>query len=443
MNINELKTKSKKRDYPVNQFIVKRKENGLHKSGILLLVFSLWSLTAQAYVCVVDTDGDGMADGTAGATTSLFFEGEKQLACGSKAAVTGLGSTAVGADSKAHSTISVALGRSASVTGDGSIALGVNSSAAGFLSSAVGLSANVDKTSETGIAMGAGAKLINAFGGIAVGYNAKVANALGAIAIGSDANLNGTTATATAPGAIAIGDDVVANKANTMTVGVPIEVKRDDGSTQILIKENIGDNSLQFLQKMVCQTCTPGFMLRQNIPSNLTWLFRMRKNGDFIIDDPATKRTEVNFRSGGDLQISGTLTQASSRDIKTNIKELEAEDVLSKLDQLPISKWSYKKDAGKVMHIGPMAEDFYALFNVGSDNKSLSSIDTSGVALAAIKALKQDNEKIRAEKDKQIARLNDQIDAMQVQLSQVDDLKQMLANITVLTNSMTLTNVEP
>ena len=37
------------------------------------------------------------------------------------------------------------------------------------------------------------------------------------------------------------------------------------------------------------------------------------------------------------------------------------------------------------MHIGPMAQDFYKLFNLGNDDKSISTIDPSGIALAAIK----------------------------------------------------------
>ncbi|WP_220746200.1 hypothetical protein, partial [Shewanella colwelliana] len=45
------------------------------------------------------------------------------------------------------------------------------------------------------------------------------------------------------------------------------------------------------------------------------------------------------------------------------------------------------KDAGKVTHIGPMAEEFFETFNVGVDNKHISPTDTSGISLAAIKAL--------------------------------------------------------
>jgi hypothetical protein len=39
-----------------------------------------------------------------------------------------------------------------------------------------------------------------------------------------------------------------------------------------------------------------------------------------------------------------------------------------------------------VRHIGPMAQDFYAAFGVGEDDRHITSIDEDGVALAAIKA---------------------------------------------------------
>jgi len=39
--------------------------------------------------------------------------------------------------------------------------------------------------------------------------------------------------------------------------------------------------------------------------------------------------------------------------------------------------------------VGPMAQDFYAAFGVGEDNRHITSIDEEGVTSAAIKALHQ------------------------------------------------------
>jgi hypothetical protein len=42
-----------------------------------------------------------------------------------------------------------------------------------------------------------------------------------------------------------------------------------------------------------------------------------------------------------------------------------------------------------------MAQDFYAAFGVGEDDKHITSIDEDGVALAAIKALHAENARLR------------------------------------------------
>ena len=70
--------------------------------------------------------------------------------------------------------------------------------------------------------------------------------------------------------------------------------------------------------------------------------------------------------------------------------------VLDKVAALPISRWSYKSEHG-VRHVGPMAQDFYAAFKVGEDDKHITSIDEDGVALAAINALHRENVSLRTE----------------------------------------------
>jgi hypothetical protein len=82
--------------------------------------------------------------------------------------------------------------------------------------------------------------------------------------------------------------------------------------------------------------------------------------------------------------------------VKTNIVALDDATVLDKVAALPISRWSYKSEHG-VRHVGPMAQDFYAAFKVGEDDKHITSIDEDGVALAAIKALHAENLRLRRE----------------------------------------------
>ena len=83
---------------------------------------------------------------------------------------------------------------------------------------------------------------------------------------------------------------------------------------------------------------------------------------------------------------SGTWASLSDRNAKTDIGPLDDDSILAKVAALPIDAWQYKSEKG-VRHVGPMAQDFYAAFGTGVDNRHITSIDEDGVALAAIKSL--------------------------------------------------------
>jgi hypothetical protein len=97
----------------------------------------------------------------------------------------------------------------------------------------------------------------------------------------------------------------------------------------------------------------------------------------------------------------GNLNQSSDRNLKEKFTPVNSLEVLNRVAGLPISSWDYKQDA-QTHHIGPMAQDFYAAFNVGTDDKHINTVDEGGVALAAIQGL---NEKLK-ERDVQIEALN-------------------------------------
>ena len=79
-------------------------------------------------------------------------------------------------------------------------------------------------------------------------------------------------------------------------------------------------------------------------------------------------------------------------------------------------EWSYTTERG-VRHVGPMAQDFYAAFNVGEDDRHITSIDEDGVALAAIKALNARVERRDALLDAKLAAKDARIDALQRQMA--------------------------
>ncbi|MCP4703782.1 MAG: tail fiber domain-containing protein, partial [candidate division Zixibacteria bacterium] len=102
----------------------------------------------------------------------------------------------------------------------------------------------------------------------------------------------------------------------------------------------------------------------------------------------------INTETGAYLSDGGVWTNNSDRDRKENIRSLSNNSTLEKLSRLDITEWNYITEGDSVTHIGPMAQDFYKLFGLGKDNRSISTIDASGVALAAIKELNKKTDEI-------------------------------------------------
>ena len=445
---------------------------------------------------MLDTNNDGNADTNVDTDDMADSAGSAfQVACGSNsnstgsnstamgysAQATGSESTALGSLTKATMQSSTALGFSASVTGTNAIALGANAFANGNRSIAIGSSANAnglrslavgensDATEGAATALGSfaqarsggatslgfaagsnlGVAVTDSPESIAIGHRSSIAaNSPGAIAIGGDLDGDGFGAQATAYEAIAIGADVIANKARTMTVGVPIEVKASSGKTQILINEKSAGNAVKTLFNLVCDSCTPGFRFNQTFPANSTWNFRMLQSGAFSVDDPATIAKEAEFRSGGDLKIGGTIIQSSSRENKKHIIDVNSEEIMSNIEALPIYRWTYKHDTNRIRHIGPMSEDFYRAFGLGDSDKEIAGVDTAGVAFAAIKSIHQANKRLKEEQVRLIAELknqNSQLNAriltLESKLIEVENLKQQLAVLLLNTDNSRLPKV--
>ena len=105
----------------------------------------------------------------------------------------------------------------------------------------------------------------------------------------------------------------------------------------------------------------------------------------------------------------------SDRNIKDNIQAVDAADILDRVVQMPVSTWVYKTEPD-IPHIGPMAQDFRSLFNVGKDDKTIYTVDAQGVAMAAIQGLYQLVQKKDAELSQQqahIAALEARLEALE------------------------------
>jgi len=119
---------------------------------------------------------------------------------------------------------------------------------------------------------------------------------------------------------------------------------------------------------------------------------RMRASGGYILYSNGPKTAGVELNSG-----ASQWAMVSDSSAKTNIRPIDGDDVLNKLAALPVTRWSYKAEDDGVDHIGPMAQDFYNAFGLGHDETKISSLDPSGVALAAIKALYEQNQELKDE----------------------------------------------
>ncbi len=86
---------------------------------------------------------------------------------------------------------------------------------------------------------------------------------------------------------------------------------------------------------------------------------------------------------------SGSWQSLSSRAAKTNVEPIDPQEVLVRLQTVPITTWNYRAQEPSIRHIGPMAEDFRQAFGLGEDERYLNSVDVDGVALAAIQGLYQ------------------------------------------------------
>jgi len=118
-----------------------------------------------------------------------------------------------------------------------------------------------------------------------------------------------------------------------------------------------------------------------------------RDDHDGGINHPIHVGTDATNGNGAHLTAGGTWTNGSSRHFKENFEQLNIVEFLNLIEALSVPAWNYKGSDER--HIGPIAEDFVKLFDVGAtceddgrrDDRYLSAGDVAGVALVGIKAL--------------------------------------------------------
>src|SRR5688572_11076289 len=110
--------------------------------------------------------------------------------------------------------------------------------------------------------------------------------------------------------------------------------------------------------------------------------FAARATGGFRFRTNLGGTTGCNLPAG-----SGVFNCTSSRATKENFTFVDGNDVLARLRKVPVSTWNYIAEGQQSRHLGPMAEDFYSAFQLGTTDKAIGIQDAVGVSLAAVKAL--------------------------------------------------------
>lgn len=108
-------------------------------------------------------------------------------------------------------------------------------------------------------------------------------------------------------------------------------------------------------------------------------------------------------------------TPASDRNLKENFAPVDGREVLERLAAIPIETWNYKSDHPSVRHMGPMAQDFSRAFGLGEDDKRIHTVDSAGVALAAVQALYE----MMLDKEGEIEALKQQVEELRGELAEM------------------------
>jgi hypothetical protein len=123
----------------------------------------------------------------------------------------------------------------------------------------------------------------------------------------------------------------------------------------------------------------------------------------------STSGRVISSDVGGYLSSGGQWVNKSDRAAKSGFRALDVGHILDEVVAMPVTRWFYKTEGDAIKHIGPVAQDFYAAFGLGRDDKSIGTVDEGGVALAAIQGLNQkleaDNAALRSQLDDVLARV--------------------------------------
>ena len=194
-----------------------------------------------------------------------------------------------------------------------------------------------------------------------------------------------------------------------------LHLRGSDGLTKARVEENAVSTAVRVLLTL---SNNGGARMRfKNSNTGERWNFGMSPLDAFQITSVGAPEIAFELDAAGNLEIEGSLSEGSSREVKENFRMVTGADILAAVAELPISTWNYVADAPRVRHMSPMAEDFYAMFGLGADEEHISPLDVNGVALAAIQGLNELSQE-------QSARIDELREANRQQASQIEVLQE-------------------
>ena len=209
------------------------------------------------------------------------------------------------------------------------------------------------------------------------------------------------------------------------------------GFNQFLIRAaggvGVGTNNPQGAVHIASANYSPQLRVEQTIPNDYARL-RLGVSGspawDVAVASGGTpamtfwngSQNVMTINYNGNVTASGTFNGTSDRNAKQDFTPVDKRAILERVTRLPITTWQYKTDAA-TRHIGPVAQDFFREFQVGTDERHIATVDEEGVALAAIQGLHE----VVQEKEAAIRELQSKNDSLEERLRNLEKLVHALA----------------
>lgn len=156
----------------------------------------------------------------------------------------------------------------------------------------------------------------------------------------------------------------------------------------------------------------------QNFFASAQDQFAVRSRGG-VVFKVAAAASAADGAAGCSIPAGGAASWScsSDRNLKDGVVPVAVRDVLSKVIAMPLSTWQFKGTDRR--HLSPMAQDFWAAFGLGENDRTITASDVSGVALAAIQGLNQkleDEKRTSRVKDAKINKLERELAAIKKKL---------------------------